>query len=185
MLPTGNTVDEFDGIPASCIDVGNPCVFVPATALAVPGDLTPIAMEDHPSLLQRLDSIRRQAGVKMGIADSMSAVPGSVPKIAMVSTSQSGAAGDFTARAVSVGQPHRAVPITVALALAAAARIPDSTVHAVCAENSNTNGAVTIAHASGTITVKANVDLQKSTVSYASVFRTARLLMKGEVYWKG
>lgn len=184
MLPTGEVVDSFEQVPATCIDVGNPCVFVPAAALDVPGDLTPAAMEQHPDLMQRLDSIRRQAGVKMGLAASPDKIPGSVPKIAMVSKSQQGAPGDFTARALSVGQAHKAVPITVALALAAAASIPGSTVHNVCADDAH-NGDVTIAHASGTITVKAEVDLDKSTVSHASVFRTARLLMKGDVYWKG
>ncbi|KAF2148664.1 DUF453 domain protein [Myriangium duriaei CBS 260.36] len=185
MLPTGSIVDRFDGISASCVDVGNPCVFVSADALGVPGDLTPDAIDAHPTLLRQLDSIRRQAGSKMGLAASPEQIPGSIPKIAMVSKPHTGATSDVVVRALSVGQPHRAVPITVALAVAAAAQIPGSTVHTACVSKTETGAGINIAHASGTLMVTADVDLDKGTVAEASVFRTARLLMKGEVYWKG
>jgi 2-methylaconitate cis-trans-isomerase PrpF len=194
LLPTGNVVDIFDGIRATCIDAGNPCVFVQAVDLAVSGNLTPDEITAHPDLLPRLDSIRRQAGVKMGIADEAAAVPGSVPKICVVAAPsmtdsrdieqrQTSADVDLLARALSVGQPHRAVPITVALALAAAARVPQSTVAGVVDEDPVDGAGITIGHASGNLLVGANFDVDGALTS-ATVFRTARRLFEGRIYWK-
>jgi 2-methylaconitate cis-trans-isomerase PrpF len=193
LLPTGNVTDAFDGTRATCIDVGNPCVFVQAGDLGVKGNLTPGEITAHPDLLQRLNSIRRQAGVKMGIADEPDAVPGSVPKICIVATpstdardveqKQTSSNVDLLARALSVGQPHKAVPITVALALAAAARVPGSTVAGVANQEQVDSAGITIGHASGNLMVGANFDADGALTS-ATVFRTARRLFEGRIFWK-
>lgn len=194
LLPTGNVVDTFDGIRATCIDVGNPCVFVQAVDLDVSGNLTPDEITAHSDLLSRLDSIRRQAGVKMGIADETGAVPGSVPKICIVAApsttdsrgieqKQTSVYVDLLARALSVGQPHKAVPITVALALAAAARVPQSTVAGVVDKNPVDSAGITIGHASGNLLVGADFDVDGALTS-ATVFSTARRLFEGRIFWK-
>ena len=192
-LPTGNVKDTFDGITASCVDVGNPCVFVPASELGVRGSLLADEIEAHPTLLKQLDSIRRQAAIAMGICDNTSEVPGSIPKIALVSAPYehvlpSGekideSSCDLVVRAISVGQPHRACPITVAMALAVASRLEGSTVHACTSQKPVDEDGVTLGHNSGTLLVSANFD-NDGTVTHATVFRTARRLMEGKVYWK-
>ena len=186
MLPTGNAKDEFDGVPATCIDVANPCVFVQANEFGVRGDLTPDEITAHPDLLKRLDSIRRQAAVKMGIATSTDAVPGSIPKICMVAppiSASKKAPVDLLVRAISVGQPHKAVPITVALAVSSAARVPGSTVAAATSKNQVSDAGITIGHASGNLLVGAQFD--KGQLAAATVFRTARRLFDGNIYWEG
>ncbi|KAJ5439932.1 uncharacterized protein N7458_010930 [Penicillium daleae] len=195
LLPTGNATDTIDGIPATCIDAANPCVFVGAVDLGVNGNLTPDELAAHPTLLPRLDSIRRQAGVKMGLASTTDAVPGSVPKICLVAVpsaadardvkqKQTSAEIDLLARALSVGQPHKAVPITVALALAAAARVPGSTVNEVVRGKDPVDDAgITIGHASGNLLVGADFDAD-GVLTSATVFRTARRLFEGKIYWK-
>ncbi|KAL1972244.1 hypothetical protein VTN31DRAFT_7463 [Thermomyces dupontii] len=201
LLPTGNVVDEFDGgITATCIDVANPCVFVRASDLGVRGDLSPDEINAHPDLLARLDSIRRQAGVKMGLADSEAAVPGSVPKVCMVSSPARNTRGnddqqqktednvDIVARAISVGQPHKAMPITVSLALAVASLVPGTTAAAAWAAGSTSkepvnSAGVTIGHASGKLLVGATFGAD-GELEYATVFRTARRLFEGQVFWK-
>lgn len=195
LLPTGNAMDAIDGIPATCIDAANPCVFVRADDLRVDGNLSPDEITAQPGLLSQLDSIRRQAGVKMGLAETAAAVPGSVPKICLVSVpsstdardmeqKQTSADVDLLARALSVGQPHKAVPITVALALAAAARVPGSTVSGVVEGKEPVDRAgITIGHASGNLLVGANFDADGELAS-ATVFRTARRLFEGKIFWK-
>jgi 2-methylaconitate cis-trans-isomerase PrpF len=186
MLPTGNVKDEFDGIPATCIDVANPCVFIQASELGVRGDLTPEEISSHPDLLNRLDSIRRQAGVKMGIAATTESVPGSIPKICIVSAPDSSDQAtpiDLVVRAISVGQPHKAVPITVALAISSAARVTGSTVEAASRGRQINDAGITIGHASGDLLVGAQ--FEKGELVAATVFRTARRLFEGNIYWKG
>jgi 2-methylaconitate cis-trans-isomerase PrpF len=147
----------------------------------------------HPTLHKILESIRRKAAVAMGICKDETSTPGSIPKIAMVSRPSShrllsaellqGNTVDLLVRALSVGQPHRAVPITVALATAAAANIEGSTVYAnVSSERVNPDG-ITLGHSSGKIMVGAKFD-DRGSLIHATVFRTARRLMDGFVYWK-
>ncbi|KAL4808120.1 PrpF protein [Aspergillus unguis] len=183
MLPTGAVRDTFDGVEATCIDVANPCVFVRAEDLGVSGTLTPDEISSTPGLLERLDSIRRQAGAKMGLADTPEGVPGSVPKIGMVSTPSEGTKADLVVRALSVGQPHKAVPITVALALATAARLSGSTVKEVTSQSPVDPTGITIAHASGSVLVGATFG-EDGGLDYATVFRTARRLFEGRIFWK-
>ncbi|KAL4890646.1 PrpF protein [Aspergillus ambiguus] len=187
LLPTGKARDIFDDVSTTCIDVGNPCCFVLASDLGVKGTVTADEIDAHPTLLSRLDSIRRQAGVAMGLAHQPDCVPGSVPKIGMVSTPPetqgSEPAVDVLVRALSVGQPHRAVPITVALALAAAAKVPGSVVASVTRAPPIDGSGITLGHASGTLMVGAEFTLD-GQLSHATVFRTARRLMEGRVFWK-
>jgi 2-methylaconitate cis-trans-isomerase PrpF len=192
-LPTGNVTDTFDGITATCIDVGNPAVFVPASELNIPGTILADEIEAHPTLLKQLDSIRRQAAVAMGMAKSTSEASGVIPRISMVSPPQAHVllsgekmddqSCDLVVRAISVGQPHRAVPITVALALAVASRLEGSVVNACTSKTPVDADGVTLGHNSGKLLVSANFD-KDGTVEDATVFRTARRLMEGKVYWK-
>jgi 2-methylaconitate cis-trans-isomerase PrpF len=185
MLPTGNAVDEFDGVSATCIDVANPCVFVQAKDFGVRGNITPEEMTAHPDLLERLNSIRRQAGVKMGIAKSMEEVPGSIPKICLVCSPRSSdknEAVDLLVRALSVGQPHKAVPVTVALAVSSAARVAGSVVEAAANKDQLSDAGITIGHASGSLLVGAQFN--NGQLVAATVFRTARRLFDGTIYWK-
>lgn len=182
LFPTGQTAEIISGVRATCVDAGNPCVFVPAEELGVEGDLTPQQIEDHPTLCQRLDAIRREAGVKMGLADSEADVPGSVPKIGIVSRPRDETRNTVTVRAMSVGQPHKAIPVTVAMAAAAAVNTPGTTV-AGCLAGASEGCEITIRHSSGTLDVAADFG-EDGSLKAATVFRTARRLMDGTVYWK-
>jgi len=193
LLPTGNVVDVFGGVKATCVDAGNPCVFVAAEDTDIEGTILPDEVDAHPTLLSKLDSIRRKAAVAMGLCKDEASAPGSIPKIAMVSRPKSHKllSGetiqenkvDLVVRALSVGQPHRAVPITVAMAIAAAANIVGSTVQGkVSSERVDPDG-ITLGHPSGKIMVGAKFD-ENGHLLQADVFRTARRLMDGFVYWK-
>jgi 2-methylaconitate cis-trans-isomerase PrpF len=120
LLPTGNVVDILGpGIDASCVDVANPCIFVRAADLNVDGTILPSAGDAHPTLLARLEAIRRSGAVKMGLATDEASVPEAAPKIIMVAppatyTALSGvevdvAACDLLVRSVSGKNMHRAV----------------------------------------------------------------------------
>lgn len=191
-FPTGNITDEFDGVSATCIDVGNPCVFVQASDLDVEGGILADAIDQHPTLLPRLDSIRREAAVAMGIGKDEQSVPGSIPKIAIVSAPHdheivggkvSQGDCDLVVRAISVGQPHRAVPITVAMALAVASRLKGSIVHSNTSKPPVDADGITIGHNSGKLLVGANFS-ENGEVKDATVFRTSRRIMEGTIYWK-
>ncbi|KAF4963081.1 hypothetical protein FSARC_8883 [Fusarium sarcochroum] len=182
LLPTGNVLETFDGHHATCIDVGNPCVFVYASELGVDGELSSDDIEANTTLKDKLESIRRQAAIKMGLAQDLHNVPGSVPKIAITSPRKKPTNGEINIRAMSVGQAHKAVPVTVALATAAAAKLPGSKV-ANCLTGDDKEEGLDICHASGRLRVDASFG-DTGELTKATVFRTARRLMDGMIYWK-
>lgn len=202
LMPTGNVLDRWheldssqEGYSVTCVDVGNPCVFVEAEQMMpqIPTALSPTDIEKNGPLMHRLERIRREAGVRMGLADKAEDVPGSVPKIAMVWKPRDLAAsnpdlspesGDICVRALSVGQPHRAVPVTVALALAASAQLPGTVVHKNCLRSEDRRpGMLEISHPTGSLQVDAKFDAE-GLLESAALFRTARRLMEGTIFWK-
>jgi 2-methylaconitate cis-trans-isomerase PrpF len=203
LLPTGKPVNilEVEGVgrvPASMVDAANPCVFVPASAVGVTATEAPTAIEQNPKLLASLEAVRRAASVAMGIApDADAAGRMSVPLIAMVAspadmkvlsgrTLQPGDM-DIAVRMMSNGQAHRATPITGALCLAVAMRIPGSLPHELARRQSSGEDKIRIAHASGVIVVDAKVTGTESGAphaEYAAVYRTARRLFDGNVYYQ-
>ncbi|CAN8100383.1 unnamed protein product [Discula destructiva] len=194
LLPTGELVDSTTwdgrGSEMTCVDVGNPCVFVEAEALIspVPVGFSPGDIEANEAMMEKLEVIRRRAALIMGLAKDEKDVPGSIPKIAMVWTPRDHAAeeGDICVRALSVGQAHKAVPVTVALSLAAAAQLPGTVVHRCRRkERADEAGASTldISHPTGLFKVDARYD-ENGSLESAAVYRTARRLMEGTIFWK-
>ena len=86
---------------------------------------------------------------------------------------------------ISIGQPHRAVPITGATCLAIAVRIEGSLPHALARAD---EGPITVAHPSGTTVVDAQVenagDPARARAIHGAVYRTARRLFDGQVYYQ-
>lgn len=198
LLPTGSAVDELDvegigAIAASCIDAANPCVFVAAESVGKTGTELPDALERDAAFLERMEAIRRAASVRMGLAPDLAAAArlASIPKVAMVCAPReaptlsgrtlAAAEADIGIRMISVGQPHRAVPVTGTICLAVAARVPGSIPHRLCTADT---GPLRIGHASGTTVVDAEVtagpDGQPEAL-YGAVFRSARRLFEGNV----
>ncbi|HQQ70180.1 MAG TPA: PrpF domain-containing protein, partial [Alicycliphilus sp.] len=155
----------------------------------------PPAINADAALLERLERIRAHATVAMGLAASPEEATASrphTPKIAFVSppaayTAASGkpvAAGDvnLVARIMSMGKAHHAMTGTGAVAIAVAAAIPGTLVHRVLA--GATNGSVRFGHPSGTLAVGAQASESNGdwTVTQASMSRSARRLMEGQVF---
>lgn len=193
LLPTGNIIDLFEGVETTCIDCGNPAIFLEADSINVDGTILPDEIDTHPTLLSQLESIRRKASVAMGLSIDEESAPASIPKIAMISRAKthkllSGKTNDehsvdLLVRALSVGQPHRAIPITVALATAAAANLKGSIVERNTSIKRVDEAGINIGHPTGKIMVGAKFDAD-GCLTYATIFRTARRLMDGWVYWK-
>jgi 2-methylaconitate isomerase len=202
LLPTGRSCDYLDvptlgPIEASLIDAANPCVFVAATSLGKDGSETPEALDNDPVFLDRMEAIRCAASVAMGLAPSVAEaakIP-SVPKVAMVvsprqMTTLSGQRLEpldmsLGIRMISIGQLHRAVPITGATCLAIAVRIAGSLPNRMARAG---DGPITIAHPSGTTVVDAAVEHadapEKARAIHGTVYRTTRRLFEGSVFYR-
>jgi hypothetical protein len=202
LLPSGAPVDVLEvpglgSIEASLIDAANPCVFVAASSLGASGIEMPDAIEADTALMAKFEAIRRAASLRMGIAETEAAagqVVG-IPKIAMVSAPAAAKtlsretvdedAMDIAVRMISVGQPHRAVPLTGAMCLAVASRIEGSIPHRLARTPRTPADDIRIAQPSGLTVVAATVRRNGVWIADgAVVYRTARRLMEGIVYYR-
>ena len=200
LLPTGLVretleIPDLGAIEVSLVDAANACVFLRAADLGLDGTELPDALEADPALLRRLEAIRAHASVAMGIAPSVEAARTIrvVPFIAFVAppaaartlggeTLDEGAV-DLTARVISNGQPHRALPLTISLCTAVAARIEGSLVAE--AARPGTDGPLRLGMPSGVLTVAADVGRAADgswTAHSGAFYRTARRLFDGRVW---
>ena len=200
LLPTGNAVDRLDvaglgAVDMSCIDAANPCVFVEAAAVGKSGTELPDALDADSEFLARMEAVRRTASAAMGLAATIESAGdiASIPKVAMVTRpgaaitlsgrALSSADSDISVRMISVGQPHRAVPVTGAICLAVASRVPGSIPQALSAAAS---GPIRIAQPSGVTMVDASVVASGNGphAEHGAIYRTARRLFDGNVYYR-
>ena len=190
-------IPGFGSIEASLVDAASPCVFVDAASLGCAGNAMPEDLERDPVLLGRMEQIRLAASVAMGIAPDTSAAAQllGAPRVAMLAGPLSfatlsgrpveAAQVDLTVRIISDGQPHRAVPLTSALCVAVASRIPGTIAHALARGR---EGAIRIGQPSGVTHVDAEVEFQAPDSAprarTAVVYRTARRLFEGHVCFR-
>lgn len=199
LLPTGNIVDTVmvlgsGPLRVGLVDAANPCVLVAANDLGLNGTETPDDIERNTSLMDRLESLRQVAALTMGLASDWAEAARvvSIPKVAMLAPPAdtillSGCPmkadqADILVRVISSGQPHRAVPLTAALCIAVACKIPGS-IPNILAKVGDPTSSIRIGHPSGTMLVTAKVAREGASyvVPYATIFRTARRLFQGEV----
>ena len=200
LLPTGNVVDELTvpevgTIPVSMIDASNACVFVRASDLGLTGRELPEALDRNAALLDKLQRIRRAASVAMGIArdEAEARTINGVPIIGFVAPPMdaptlsgepiAAAQVDLTARFLSNGQPHRALPLTASLCTGVAARIAGTLVNQVLGPEAGAS--VRIGMPSGILTVDADVRQDRMgvwTAHSGAFYRTARRLFDGRVH---
>ncbi|WIX32246.1 4-oxalomesaconate tautomerase [Salinicola sp. JS01] len=175
LYPTGKPVDTIDGIEVSCIDAAMPMVLMRAADLGKCGDETPQALDGDSELLERLESIRLQAGAAMGLGDVRERV---IPKPVLISAPAAG--GTLCVRYFMPQRCHRALAITGAVGLAVACADGQSLVRDL-AGAPGANGLLEFEHPSGKLGVIARWPTGQAWPS-CSLIRTARRLFSGNVY---
>ncbi|RUN78352.1 PrpF family protein [Sphingomonas sp. TF3] len=201
LLPGGGPAEFIDipgigAIRASLVDAANPCVFVRAADLGLTGAELPEELDADLAGRALLEAIRAAAGVRIGFGvtpEAVSEASQSSPKIALVAPPRSmrtldgasldAGSHDLCVRMISMGQAHRAVPLTGALCVAVAARIPGTVVYDMLADSARGQGDLRLGTASGVVSVAAEIvaDAGGFRTNSAVAYRTARRLMEGNV----
>jgi 2-methylaconitate isomerase len=197
LLPTGQVLDTltvpgFAPLPVTLINAGIPTAFFRAADLGLTGTELPLSFNAQQALLERLETLRAHAALRMGLIRNVSEARTRqhTPKIAWVappqgSTTSNGkqlAAGDVDVlvRALSMGQLHHAMMGTASVAIAAAAAIPGTLVQEAVGSLKQD---LRFGHPSGTLRVGAVAQRQADqwTITAARMSRSARILMEGWV----
>ncbi len=180
LLPTGRAVDQVDGIEVTCIDNGMPVVIIRAADLGKSGDETPEELEADADLKARVERIRLNLGPRMHLGD---VAKKTVPKMSLVSAPRHG--GALSTRTFIPHRVHEAIGVLGAVSVATACLLPGS-VAAQLAGVAGSGGErrLDIEHPSGFFTVDMSVTIAGGAVSVqrSALVRTARKLMRGEVF---
>jgi 2-methylaconitate cis-trans-isomerase PrpF len=202
LLPTGNVVDVLttkDGsYSVSIVDAAIPVVFISAESLSLQGTESAKEIDAQPKLLERIESIRSEAAVKIGMAESPEGATAKSPYspfIAIVSPpADYKAAGgedvgkddvDVVSRLLFMQKMHKTYPGTGSIATGAAARIKGSVVNCMLNRNMDpNNNVIRIGHPAGVMSVESEVQNETPVVTFKKLafYRTARKIMDGVVY---
>ncbi len=178
LLPTGTLVDCFDGVDVTCIDNGMPVVLMAAESMGVTGYETREALNANTALKRRLESIRLQAGHAMNLGDVVNKV---VPKMCLVARPLAG--GQISTRTFIPHDCHAAVGVLGAVTVATAAVLPGSVANRYAQVPEGITKLISVEHPSGEFSVMLTMDARRpSQVIGAALLRTARLIMRGEVF---
>ena len=204
LLPTGQaretlTIEGLGSIGVSMVDAGNPVVFVAAASLDLTATESPDALASNRRAMHLFEEIRVAAAVAMGLVRAPEEARTKMKNLPQVSLVAAPVASrtlsgkmlaaeevDVQTRMVSMGQPHRATPLTGGMCLAVAARI-DGTIVRDFARPQGPDKDMRVAHPSGILVVAARTERVGNTVvaREAVVYRTARRLMDGRVFLPG
>ena len=133
LLPTGNAVDEVDGVRVTCIDNGMPVVCIKAEDLGLTGHESPAELEANAAVQRRIEGIRLAVGPLMNLGDVTNKT---VPKMSLVSPPQHG--GVVDTRTLIPHRVHEAIGVFGAVSVATACLVPGSVAAEVAEVNDPT-----------------------------------------------
>jgi hypothetical protein len=178
MLPTGKPLDVIDGVEVSCVDIAMPIVMMRASDLGKTGYETAVELDGDRKLMDRMETIRRKAGMLMGMGDVSKNV---VPKLALLAKPRNG--GTISSRYFVPETCHKSHPVTGTVCITSACAIPGTLAAQLAPLPPAPQGMVKIEHPSGMILIDLDADFSngKQELRRAALIRTARRIFEGSV----
>ena len=199
LFPTGNLVDDLEvpGIgtfKATMITAGIPTIFLNAADIGYKGTELQADINSDAEALARFEKIRSYGALKMGLISDLKEaetrqhtpkIAFNTPKSDFITSSGKEVKADeidLHVRALSMQKLHHAMMGTASVAIGVAACIEGTLVNLAAGGGEKT--AVEFGHPSGTLKVGAVIKKEngKYIVDKATMSRSARIIMKGEVY---
>jgi 4-oxalomesaconate tautomerase len=176
LLPTGRPVDVIEGVEATLIDNGMPCVVMRAKDLGATGYESREALDGAAELKARIEAIRLKAGPLMALGDVAAK---SVPKMMLVAPPRQG--GAVTVRSFIPHRAHASIGVLGAVSVATACLIEGSPAAEVAVIPQGVRKTLSVEHPSGETTCVMQL-APDGTVATAAMLRTARKLMDGVLF---
>ncbi|HEX3463739.1 MAG TPA: 4-oxalomesaconate tautomerase [Candidatus Elarobacter sp.] len=183
LLPTGNARDTVEGVEVTMIDNGMPVVVMRASDFGKTGHESPDELEADTELKARVERVRLAAGRLMNLGDVTNKT---VPKMCLVAPPEHG--GAVSTRNFIPKKVHKAIGVFGAVSVATACAYPGTVAAEFVAGGDGARlGARTldIEHPTGFFTVEMLLVDDGSgnpRVERSALLRTARALMRGEVF---
>lgn len=175
LLPTGNAMDMIDGVAATLIDNGMPCVVLKAADMGISGTESREELDAMAPLKAKLEAIRLKAGPMMNLGD---VTRKTVPKMTMVSPPANG--GAISTRTFIPHRCHASIGVLGAVSVATACLVKGTTADMAQVPPGNPK-TLKIEHPLGETTIVATLD-SAGDVTSAAILRTARKLFDGTIF---
>lgn len=176
LLPSGNAVDEVEGVRVTLIDNGMPCVVMKAEDVGITGYEDRETLDADDALKGRIEKIRLAVGEAMNLGD---VTDKSVPKMMLVAAPRDG--GAVTVRSFIPHRAHATIGVLGAVSVATACLLPGTPAAEVAHAGEGQRRTLSVEHPTGEMTVVIELD-DEGQVATAALLRTARKLMDGEVF---
>lgn len=176
LLPTGNGVDEIDGIKVTLIDNGMPCVVIAASDVGIAGYEDRETLDANDAMKARVEAIRLKAGPLMNLGDVTAK---SVPKMMLVAAPKNG--GAIAVRSLIPHRVHASIGVLGAVSVATACLIEGSPAAALASVPQGKQLTLGVEHPTGVTECVVSLDGDGRPVE-AGMLRTARKLMDGVVF---
>ncbi|HSF64153.1 MAG TPA: 4-oxalomesaconate tautomerase [Paracoccaceae bacterium] len=178
MFPTGHRREVIQGTEVTCIDVAMPMVIGRAADFGITGYETVEELDANRDLFARMEAIRLEGALRMGMGDVRESVS---PKFGLIARPRDG--GHFSARYFMPWTAHPTLAVTGSQCLAACALAPETVAEGLVAPVSASPVTMMIEHPMGQmdVTVKYTRTNDRFDFHSAGVVRTARLIARGEV----
>lgn len=186
LLPTGNRRDRImlpDGLSldVTCIDNGMPMVLIPASALGRTGSEPTSMLNADDELKTRLEALRLVCGELMGLGDVSAR---NYPKMCLLASPLQG--GSIVTRCFIPHVCHDAIGVLAAVTVATACVLTGTVADGLAEVSGGLQQTVSVEHPTGEFTLELGLesspDGRDANVTSATLLRTARLLMRGEVF---
>lgn len=176
LLPTGNAVDVIDGVTATLIDNGMPCVVMAAADFGITGYEDRETLDADAAMKARVEAIRLKAGPLMNLGD---VTEKSVPKMMLVAPPRDG--GAIAVRSLIPHRVHASIGVLGAVSVATACLLEGSPAAAMAKLPEGASKVIGVEHPTGVTECVVTVDEAGQPVE-AGMLRTARKLMDGVVF---
>jgi 4-oxalomesaconate tautomerase len=180
LLPTGHAFDVVNGVRVTCIDNGMPVVCVRADDVGLTGYEEPSDIEANVEVCRTVEQLRLACGPLMNLGDVTNKT---VPKVSVLAPAKNG--GVLSTRTFIPTRVHESIGVFGAVSVATACLVPGSVAHEVAGlAGEPFRLTLDVEHPSGYFSVAMDVTLSDGAVvvNSASLLRTARLLMRGDVF---
>lgn len=176
LLPTGNVVDDMEGVPVTLIDNGMPCVVLRAADVGITGYEDRASLDANDTLKGRIEAIRLAAGHRMNLGDVKDQ---SVPKMMLVASPRAG--GAICVRSFIPHRCHASIGVLGAVSVATACLLGGSPAAELAAVPKGRRKTLDVEHPTGATACVIDID-ENGIVVGAGMLRTARKLFDGTLY---
>jgi len=180
LFPTGNPVDEINGIKVSCVDAAMPMVIARAADFGLSGYESKADLDATRTFYERMEPIRIEAGRRMGFGDVSHNV---IPKFAVLAAARAG--GTVASRYFMPWDCHPSYAVTGGIGLCACILSPGTIAESIVAPRpSGPTASIFIEHPAGSLEIVADFAITGGQLDLRKIgtLRTARKLASGHVY---